>query len=102
MTDVLTKKVAFKLVRLRKDGTVGPLFIDRGFTPEVGPRAMWYRAKFNPTKGFAERRVWVECRVACFRTYSRPESQGGTWILADRIKFVKIRKDLGGFDENEA
>ena len=123
--DVLTVMTAFKLVRLRKDGTVGPLFIDRGFAPEVGPRAVWYRAKFNPTKGFVERRgwhctarpvaphlsmrlktgerrVWAECRVACFRTYSRPESQGGTWILADRIKFVKIRKDLGGFDENEA
>lgn len=118
-------KTAFKLMRLRRDGTVGPLFIDRGFTPEVGPRAVFYRAAFHPTKGFAERRgwhctarpvaphlsmrlksgerrVWVECRVTCCQTYSRPESQGGEWLLAERIRFVRIRKDLGGFSEDNS
>ena len=33
-----------------------------------------------------EQRVWVECEVEDYDTYNRPESQGGTWILAQRMK----------------
>lgn len=108
---------AYKLLRRRKDGSVGPLFINRGFTPEVGAEAQWYQAEYHPTKGFAgrrgwhcterpyaphlamklksgEQRVWVECKVQLVERYKRPESQGGTWLLAQRIKFVKVREDL--------
>lgn len=67
------------------------------------------QAECYPTKGFAvrkgwhccftpvaphlsmrlangEQRVWVECEVEDYDTYNRPESQGGTWILAQRMK----------------
>lgn len=70
-------------------------------------------AKCYPTKGFAVRkgfhccfeknaphlkeklangevRVWIECEVEQFTTYDRPESQGGKWILADRMKVLRI------------
>lgn len=36
-----------------------------------------------------EQRVWVECEVEDYATYNRPESQGGTWILAQKMKVVR-------------
>lgn len=70
------------------------------------------QAECYPTKGFAirkgwhctfiplaphlsiklangEQRVWVECEVEDYATYNRPESQGGTWILAQKMKVVR-------------
>lgn len=70
------------------------------------------QAKCYPTKGFAvrcgwhccfqplapplsmvlangERRVWVECEVEDWTSYDRPESQGGSWILAQRMKIIR-------------
>ncbi len=62
--------------------------------------------EFHPTKGFAERkgwhctleknaphlsergRVWVEVEVDDCELYDRPESQGGTWVLAQKMKVV--------------
>ena len=39
-----------------------------------------------------EQRVWVCVDVEDYGTYDRPESQGGCWILANRMKVVKIIK----------
>lgn len=95
----------YKLVRLRKNGTLGSLFIHAKAVLQVG---VWMEAEMFPTKGFAPRfgwhctflpyaphlsekgRVWVECDVKNFRTYDRPESQGGEWILADNIRINRI------------
>lgn len=105
---------AYKLFRLRKDGTLGPLFIDA--TLRV-PEGEWLTARHDIVKsGFAVRPGWHCCfiphaphlmtefavpdtklkRVWCeieigedYRTYDRPESQGGAWILAEEIKVVK-------------
>lgn len=100
---------AFKLLRVKKDGNLYPLFIDKT-TPT--PMGVWLTAECHPTKGFAvrqgwhccftqnaphlkaklangEKRVWVECEVEDFSTYDRPESQGGAWILAQRMKIVR-------------
>jgi len=99
------KMKAYKVMRLRKNGTLGSLFINR---KEVYPLGQWLYAQELPTKGFAIRRgwhctfeknaphlsmkgrVWVEVEVDDFTTYNRPESQGGTWILAQRMKIIKI------------
>ncbi len=101
---------AFKLVRLKKDGTIGTLFIVRG---QAMPFGEWLQAEENPTKGFAvrrgwhctftkhaphlkkdlksgEHRVWVEVEVEDYVTYERPESQGGAWILAEKMKIIRI------------
>jgi hypothetical protein len=96
---------AYKLMRLRKNGSLGPLFINRTL---VVPLGEWLIAEDHPTKGFAHRpgwhctfqpvaphlslkgRVWVECDVEDYETYNRPESQGGTWVLAKRIKVNNI------------
>ena len=95
----------YKLVRMRKNGTLGSLFIHARVVLTFGE---WLQAEYHPTKGYAPRygwhctfypyaphlsengRIWVECEVENYHTYDRPESQGGAWILADRMKIVKI------------
>ena len=37
-----------------------------------------------------EKRVWVKCEVKDYETYNRPESQGGKWILAQRMKVIEL------------
>jgi len=101
---------AYKLVRQLKDGNLYPLFIDKRTPVEFG---VWKQAECFPTKGFAvrkgwhccfrplaphlamelangEKRVWVECDVEDWESYDRPQNQGGSWILAQRIKFNRI------------
>lgn len=100
---------AYKLVRKAKDGKLYPLFIDRKRPYKIGePRT----AEYIPTNGFAarkgfhccfvpfaphlketlangEHRVWIECDVDDYETYDRPESQGGTWILAEKLQVIR-------------
>jgi len=104
--------IAYKLFKLRKDGTIGPLFIDR--TLRV-PFNKWMMAEDHPTKGFAHRpgwhlgktpeaphlttkgRVWCECEIDTaygFYTFTRPSNQGGAWIIAKRIKVLRIMREL--------
>lgn len=103
------EQVAYKLFRI-KNGKLYPLFINRN--QEI-TFSKWLQSECHPTKGFAvrqgwhccflpiaphlkenlangEKRVWVKCVVKDYETYNRPESQGGTWILADKIKVIKI------------
>lgn len=103
--------ICYKLVRIRKNNTLGSLFINR---KAILPIGKWIEAEFFPTKGFAERlgwhctyypyaphlkqngteRVWVECRAESCIEYKRPESQGGVWILAKKIIIIKILSEL--------
>lgn len=101
---------AYKLLRIKKDGRLYPLFIDKTTATPIGE---WLVAECHPTKGFAirqgwhccfkpiaphlkkelangEKRVWVECEVEDYTTYDRPESQGGAWVLAQKMKITKV------------
>lgn len=103
-------------MRIKKDGNLYPLFIHKTCST---PTDKWLKAECHPTKGFAvrqgwhccfiplaphlktelkngEQRVWVECEVEDFTTYNRPESQGGAWILAQRMKINRVisREDV--------
>jgi hypothetical protein len=102
--------IGYKLFRQRRDGTLGPLFINRG---QVLPVGKWLDAEAHATPGFAYRpgwhatlypvaphlavwpksearpRVWAKVQLQGTRTYSRPESQGGTWVLAQRLKILE-------------
>ena len=101
---------AYKLMRIKKDGLVYPLFINKNTPTKFGK---WLPAECHPTKGFAvrtgwhccfemnaphlkkelangEKRVWVEVEVEDFETYNRPESQGGKWILANKMKAIRV------------
>lgn len=105
--------VAYKLMKMRKDGSLGSLFIN---AKEKYPIGKWMDAEFIPTKGFAERfgwhctlatthaphlkeklssgqkRVWVEVEVDGIEYYNRPESQGSKWILAEKMKIIGVVK----------
>lgn len=101
--------IVYKLFRI-KNGKLHPLFINR--KQEI-PMNQWLTAELHVTSGFAprkgwhctlepvaphlkmqlkngEQRVWVECEVDDFVYYSRPESQGGTWVLADKLKAIRV------------
>ena len=95
---------AYKLIRKMKDGSLSPLFINKKSRIPVGE---WLMAESHPTNGFAFRkgwhctlepiaphlstngRVWVEVEIEDFEYYNRPESQGGTWVLAQRMRVVR-------------
>jgi hypothetical protein len=98
-------KIAWKLFRLRKDGSLGPLFINRKQRVPIGE---WLDAEEHPTKGFAFRpgwhccsernaphlskigRVWVKVEIEDYQEIQRPERQGGVWFLANRMKVIEI------------
>ena len=101
----------YKLMRLRKDGTLGPLFIDATQRVPVGT---WLWAQDVPTKGFAHRpgwhilptpeaphlsekgRVWVKVEFRHYQEIHRPDVQGGTWYLARRMRVVEVLTNEGG------
>lgn len=95
---------AYKLVRKMKDESIAPLFINKKIRLPLGT---WMDAENHPTKGFAVRmgwhccftpvaphlserdRIWIEVEIEDYHKYNRPESQGGAWLLANRMRVVK-------------
>jgi len=97
---------AYKLLTLRKDGTLGPLFIGRRL---VLPLGVPLQAQDIPTPGYAHRpgwhclarpfaphlalrpnRVWASVSIEDFTCHLRPESQGGLWYLAQVMTITDI------------
>ena len=96
---------AYKLFRVRKDGTLGSLFIGRRARLPVGE---WLKAAVIPTPGFQVRggwhccatpeaphltikgRVWCEVMILGVSKHLRPPRQGGLWYTADRMKIVEM------------
>jgi hypothetical protein len=97
---------AYKLFRKRKDGSLGPLFINRRQRVPIGIPLL---ADCYPTKGFAVRpgwhcshapiaphlsergRVWCEVEVLRIKKLERPLAQGGLWYLAG---MMKVKREL--------
>ena len=87
-----------------KDGSLAPLFINKKSRLPIG---QWLEAEYKPTKGYMPRkgwhctlipyaphlsqknRVWVEVEVQDYEELVRPESQGGSWVLAQEMKIVR-------------
>lgn len=101
--------IGYKLLRI-VNGKLYPLFINKKEETVIDE---WLKSECYPTKGFAIRqgwhccfkpyaphlkvnlkdgtkRAWVEIEVGNYVKYDRPESQGGSWILADTIKLKRI------------
>lgn len=97
--------IAYKLMKLRKNGTLGPLFINRRKVVRIGET---HTAEDHPTNGFAHRpgwhctrkpdaphlkqkedRVWIKVLISDFTEHVRPENQGGLWYLANKITFLE-------------
>lgn len=97
---------AYKLLRVRKNGTLGSLFINRR---EVLPIGRWLRAGVYPTSGFKVRGGWhtlarpvaphlgrrherrwykVELKGRITEV-KRPTLQGGKWYLARWMRIVE-------------
>jgi hypothetical protein len=101
---------AFKLFRLRKDQTLGPIFINKDQVLEAG---VTYRAENHPTPGYAVRpgwhalakaeaphlslkgRVWCRVSIADFERFVRPEAQGGIWFLS---QWLTIEEVMWGYE----
>lgn len=95
--------IAYKLLRKRKNGTLGPLFINRR---QIIPIGKWLEAENHPTKGYAVRpgwhttskpeaphlsmrdRIWMKVEIEDYTELRRPASQGGLWWLANRMKVL--------------
>lgn len=100
---------AYKLFRQTKDGNITSLFINKKRRLPIGE---WMDHENIPTKGFAVRpgwhctaqphaphlkerlangevRVWREVEMQDYTEEIRPESQGGKWFLAKRIRILK-------------
>lgn len=98
--------IAYKLVRVRKDGTLGPLFIDAKLRLPIGEPLT--AKKHIHKKGFAFRpgwhccaepeaphlskkgRVWVEVEIEDYVVHQRPANQGGTWYLANKMTIRRV------------
>ena len=102
--------IAFKLLKLRRDGSLGPLFINAAQRIPIGK---WLRAEDHPTKGFAHRpgwhcthspeaphlaknpkggapRVWCRVEIGGVEEFERPAAQGGLWFLASRMRVLEV------------
>jgi hypothetical protein len=96
--------IGYKLFRKRKDGSYGPLFINR--KQKLVPGVV-YEYEDCPTKGFAHRpgwhicrepnaphlsernRVWCEVEFELLGTIDRPENQGGVWYLGSTMQIIR-------------
>lgn len=96
--------IGYKLFRKRKDGSIGPLFINKTLRIEPG---VTYQMESHRTKGFAYRPGWHICREPkaphlsqngrewrkvefdLLDTIERPESQGGVWYLGKTLKVLE-------------
>lgn len=103
--------LAYKLLKQRKDGSLGPLFINASLRVPIGE---WMEAEDHRTKGYAHRPGWHctekqtaphimkkpasgQTRVWChveiggnIEPFQRPDNQGGTWLIASKMKVLDI------------
>jgi hypothetical protein len=95
--------IAYKLFRRLKSGEITPLFINKKARLPLGE---WLEAESHPTKGYKynpywhctsepeaphlseKGRDWYKVEIEDFTVRERPESQGGTWYLAKKIKII--------------
>ena len=100
--------IAYKLFRLRKDGSLGSLFINR---KAIVPMNKWLKAKPHKTEGYAYRpgwhctskpyaphlsmdgRVWCKVEIDGYEEFKRPKVQGSIWFIAKRMRLVEVLKE---------
>lgn len=101
--------IAYKLMRKRKDGTYGPLFINRKQRLKMGDtrysephrtkgytfRPGWHccALPYAPHLKQGEGRVWLEVMMTGLERHERPMSQGGTWYTGELMTLLKELSD---------
>ena len=96
--------IAYKLLRKMKDGSLSPLFINKKSRTPIG---LWFDAETHPTKRYKIRkgwnclskpdaphltykgRIWCEVEIDDYIEIKRPNSQGGLWFLAQRMRIIR-------------
>jgi hypothetical protein len=96
----MAAREAFKLFRVRRDGSLGPLFINPRQRIPVG---VPLQAEEHRTPGFAYRpgwhvtakpeaphlspkgRQWFRVLIEEYEEHHRPAAQGGLWFTAKRM-----------------
>ena len=96
--------IAYKLFRKLKNGTITSLFINKKVPLQFNT---WLEAECHPTKGFKVRpywhctsepvaphlseknRVWLKVEMEDYQEFKRPQSQGGLWYLAGKIRILE-------------
>ena len=99
---------AWKLLKQRKDGSLGSLFINAKAKLPIGE---FMEAKAYYKKGYAFRpgwhalehpiaphlskigRVWAQVTIRDYIVIKRPESQGGKWFLANWMRIDNIETE---------
>lgn len=101
--------IGYKMFRTGRDGSLHPLFINRSQVIDMG---VFLPAEDHKTKGYAHRpgwhatlkpeaphlkldaksgkRVWAKVALKGITRYDRPESQGGTWLLAKELMVLEV------------
>ena len=97
--------IAYKLFRKLKNGTITSLFINKKVPLQFNT---WLEAECHPTKGFKVRpywhctsepiaphlseknRVWLKVEMEDYQEFKRPQSQGGLWYLAGKIRILEF------------
>lgn len=101
----MATRIGFKLFKQRKDGSLGPLFINASQRLHVGGE---YHAEKHPTKGFKYRpgwhvcgtqsadhlskkgRVWARVEISGVTEHQRPAHQGGMWFTAEHMRILEV------------
>ena len=96
--------IAYKLFRELKSGEVTSLFINK---KKRLPFNKWMKAESHQTTGYSFRpywhctkypqaphlsdknRVWIKVEIDNFVEMKRPDSQGGSWLLAKKIRLIE-------------
>ena len=73
--------IAYKLLKIRKDGSIGSLFIDKRIRRPIGE---WMIAENHPTKGFAHR-PYFHCTSK--PTAPHLSENGRKWFTVDIEEF---------------
>lgn len=96
--------IAYKLFRVKKDGHITSLFINKSKNLIKG---RWLKARRYVTKGFAARegwhslpqpfaphltnkgREWYKVEIKWFVKENRPKNQGGQWFSSRYMKILE-------------
>jgi hypothetical protein len=102
--------IAYKLFRVRRDGSLGSLFINRTariaiketlqadsyITPGYAFRPGWHCCQFpNAPHLTMKGRQWWAVDIADFDTMERPAAQGGRWYLAQKMRVLVPVTQIG-------
>ena len=98
--------ICYKLMNLRRNGTLGPLFINRRQVLRIGET---HTAELHPTSGYKERkgwhcmakksaphlltgspRVWVQVLITDYTVLDRHKGLGGKWYIANKMTLLKF------------